>query len=342
MTSQAAASPPYPLYSTTFTLHRVSPLCVGNGTLLDNGSLAQYARHFRDILAGDVLRGVRVGLAPDDDTLSRVGSLGTVTWKILANEDEWEPRGENTQLEADESLMSIAGRRGILVQVRYEKAEYMAILLREIDGSGEQESILETEEDDEFEKFPLLLTRMPNSLRETFTGFLASTFDARVSNLHLDGEFLVEAFEKYLSDLSSEEESADVLLKKAVRDVQVSIGFNQPVGKVLSLKTIDVHIAGEDIPAMVARGKRSTHDTNRPFMNALNAFVDAHLAMDLKHDQVKLLRIACAAFVLGSEGKVKLTRPINDDEDGQWRATQLLVTRLIQRARGQGPLQYST
>ncbi|RFU30312.1 hypothetical protein B7463_g6025, partial [Scytalidium lignicola] len=345
MTSNEVVQPPYPLYSTTFTIHRISPLYVGSGTVLDNESLAQYARHFRDLLAGDVLRGVRVGLAPDDDTLSRVGSLGTVTWRILGEEEEWEARGDDTQVDLDDSTMNPTGRRGILVKVHYEKAEYTAILLRAVDEGDSDESILETEGEGEFELFPLLLTRMPNSLRDTFTGFLASTFDTRVSSLHLGGAYLVDAFEKYISDLLTTEDGrvldrtdGDSLSKKVIRDVQLLVGFDLPSG-MMSLKTMDIHIAGEDVPGMLSRGgKGNNHGSDTPFMNALTAYIGAHLAMNLKHDRVKLLRIACAAFVLGSEGKVKLSRPVSEDEDGQRRATRLLVAGLIKHAKGRGLL----
>ena len=77
----------HPLYSTTYTLHRLSPLYTGSRSALTNDSLAQYARSFRDILAGEVLRGVRVGLGYDGDALARAGGLQTVNWSLLLEEE---------------------------------------------------------------------------------------------------------------------------------------------------------------------------------------------------------------------------------------------------------------
>lgn len=334
---------PYPLYSTTFTLHRLSPLYVGKGTVLDNEALAQHARHFRDILAGDVLRGVRVGLSQDDTALSRVGSLSTVSWRIMREEDEWEA-GESTQMDLDDSSISPTGARGILVKVRYEKAEYTAILLRGVDEQGGNESAVENTVEDEFEQFPLLLSRMPNSLRDTFAGFLATTFDTRVTHLHLDGRYLTRAFEKYISNLMTTEDGgelenrdSDTLFKKVVKDVQVLVGFDLP-SESASLKMMEINIAGEDISKMVAVGKKA-HNGNSdiPFMDALTTYAEKHLAMNLRHNRVKLIRIACSAFVLGSEGKVKLTLPGEDDE-AQRKASRLLIDDLIEHAQGRGLL----
>src|SRR6187402_2061806 len=91
----------YPLYNTTFSLHRLSPLYTGSNVPLNNTTLRQHAKRFRDLLAGEVLRGVRVGLGPEDDTLARVGALQTVTWRLLSEEEAWSVEDE-TQLANDD------------------------------------------------------------------------------------------------------------------------------------------------------------------------------------------------------------------------------------------------
>src|ERR1700730_8924490 len=93
---------PYPLYSGTFIVHRVSPLFHSNITL-DNAALRQYASQFRDVLTGEVLRGVRVGLAADEETLARVGALKNVQWSLLRNEEDWEPGIDESQMNGNDT-----------------------------------------------------------------------------------------------------------------------------------------------------------------------------------------------------------------------------------------------
>jgi hypothetical protein len=329
---QETVPQPYPLYNTTFTLHRVSPLHTGTTNPLDNTTLQQHARRFRDILAGDVLRGVRVGLGPEDDVLARVGALKSVTWQVLEDEDLWN-MDEETRMD---TTMGLAAGKGILVQVSYEMMLYRAILLGPDQQCGQDESMVDVGQEG-FQHFPLLLTRMPGSLRETFTDFLATTFDARVAILRLSGPYLATTFEKYIFDccMGEDGEEVDLVessrnLRKVVKDVQVLIGFDFPTTS--SLQTIEFHIGQEDIPRLVQTGKR-IENMESPFMNALSIFVKTHLALDIKHEGVRVLRIACGAFVLGVEGRIKLTQPPGI-ELLQQRSTWNLVDGLIGIAKG--------
>ena len=320
----------YPLYDTTFTLHRASPLYTGLNHRLDNTTLQQHARRFRDILAGDVLRGVRVGLGPEDDVLARVGSLQSVTWQVLVEEDFWSVSEDETRMDA---TMDRGAGNGIFVHVAYDKMEYRAVLLRGEMEEGPGKAARG------FEHFPLLLTRMPASLRETFIGFLATTFDARIAALHLSGPNLTKNFETYLSDCCIREngESLDLMesdraLRKVIKDVRVLIGFDFPDGN-STLQTIEFSIEQEDIPRMVQKGKMIGKES--PLMNALSSFVKAHLALDMGHERVRVLRIACGPFVLGAEGRVKLTAPSPvDGENVQRVATWNLVNGLVGIAIG--------
>jgi hypothetical protein len=318
------ASPrPYPLFDTTFTLFRVSPLYAEN--LTDHINLERYARNFRDILARDVLRGVRVGLGsgPEDDALARVGALQSVTWEVLQSEDASGVEGLPKH-----PTVSAAPGRGILVEVTYEKAIYRAVLLR----------MLPEQQDDRaghgFLHFPLLLVRMPASLRETFTDFLATTFDARISHLHLSTTYLTTALETYIETCSDVLKN-DGALVRTIGDVNILVGFEHPVGS-SSLQTIEFKVDAVDIPQLVQRGKiGDTKSTVSPFMNALSTFIEAHLALDLRHEAVQLLKIACAGVILGAEGRAKISPPIsvNDDED-IGKATSRLFDDLIEVAKG--------
>jgi Kinetochore complex Sim4 subunit Fta1 len=337
----AAAAPdgdPYPLYNTTFTLHRLSPLYVGRDAPLDNAALLPYARRFRDILVGDVLRGVRVGLGSDEDVLARIGALQAVTWKVLVEEDAWDITA-NDESRVDDPIVFSPGK-GIYVTVAYEKATYVAILLRNQKAPRDGPP--------GFQHMPLLLTRMPSSLRDTFTEFLESSFDARISVLRLGRSHLPSTLESYVQNCLGGEDDEDAsleerngTLKRILKDVQVVVGFDLPSGNT-PLKTIDIFIARDDLPRLLQSGSKihtkvlAKEEPKRPFMDALTLYVHTHLALNLRHEDVNILRVACGAFVLGAEGKVKLTEPIaSGAENIQGHATAILIDELIRLAEGQ-------
>ncbi|KAB8298333.1 hypothetical protein EYC80_002060 [Monilinia laxa] len=329
----------YPIYNTTFTLHRASPLYVGEKTLNDV-NLQTHARRFRDILAGDVLRGVRVGLGFENDNLARVGALQKVAFRVFKVKSDWAV--ENSAGEAlDVSESETTHNRGILVEVNYEKANYSALLLRATpEGDADDSVFLPRSEEAGFLRLPLILTRMPLSLRETFIQYICRTFDSRVSPLKLKANELTEAFEQYISNSVDEDatvEERQVGIQKVIKEIQISVGFDIPGGSA-TLKTIDIHVAREDLPRMLARGKKITKG-EYPFMAALKSYIRAYLALDLSHEQVKIVKIACGAFVLG-EGRLKLTQPSNGEhEDGrQYQATRHLINDLINIASGRGVL----
>ena len=334
----------YPLYNTTFSLHRVTPLHTGSNEPLSNSRLRELARQFRDILAGEVLRGVRVGLGQEDDALARVGALQTVTWRLLPEEETWSAEDE-TQMANDDTTMSLAACRGMIVTVTYEKMAYKAILLRDERGDYPDASMVTVrEETDGFQHFPLLLSRMPGSLRETFANFLMETFDTRVSALQFSSTYLTDAFERYVADISMGEdgEPLDMIersraLRNTIKETLVVVGFDVPDVAAL-LKTIDINIAREDLPRMVARGKKIGREgnTESPFFDALAAYIQGHLALDLRNEKVKIMRVACGAFVLGAEGKVKLTYLPGgvDGESSRGAATRRLIKGFIGQGAG--------
>jgi hypothetical protein len=333
----------YPLYNTTFSLYRVSPLYTGSDFSLNNATLSQHARRFRDILAGEVLRGVRVGLGQDDNVLARAGALQTVTWKLLPEEEAWAAE-EETDSENEDTTISLAVNRGMLVTVTYEKMAYRAVLLRARPEGNFDETVDSAREgDDGFKHFPLLLSKMPGPLRETFADYLSTTFDSRVSPLRLSSTYLTGTFEKYLADISIGEDG-EVLdaaersrsLRNFIKETAVYLGFDLPDGSA-SLKAIDIQIAREDLPRIITKGKQIARTgRDNPFLNALTAYIKAHLALNMADERVKIVRIACGAFVLGGEGRVKITQPLSnaDGNSSQSRATRRLVNDLTSVASG--------
>lgn len=336
------ATRPYPLYSTTFTTHRLSPLFHSN-VAVDNTALRQYASQFRDVLTGEVLRGVRVGLGADDEILARVGALKTVRWNLLRNEEDWEPGADETEMNGDDTTIQRRGHTGILAEIIYEKSAYSAILLHDTEKQGGDEIA-------GFSHYPLLLTRMPGPLRETFLDFLAATFDTRASVLKLPSHFLAETAEKYLANIISTEngtldtEPATRVLRTVIKDILITLAFDVP-GMTSSLKTMDITISKDDSWSMIKSGQKLVQVVDgqkngdnakvpRPFTRALKHYVDAHLGLKLDDPRVKISRVACGAFVLGTEGKIKVSTPPtdSDEDDMQRKATKTLLAGLIDLA----------
>ncbi|KAI9879837.1 MAG: hypothetical protein M1830_006860 [Pleopsidium flavum] len=349
---------PYPLYNTTYTLHRLSPLYHGAAPLLDDATLADHARRFRDILKGDVLRGVRVGLGDNDEGLERAGSLQGCRWTLLGHERAWAERngGSGAPEAKGKGVNEVAG---VLAVIQYEKNTYTAVMLRE---SRENGAMM----DGGFSHLPLLMTRMPAPLRETFLDYLSSTFDTRPSPIKLSSAFLTSSLEHYLDDLTTGQDRLQFSanMKTIVKDIQVTLALSPPVAPLL--KNLDITISQDDILRFLSRGKRIRQqqpatDTALsrkrklsslectdfaqpgPFTAALSHYMDAHLAMSLTHPDISISKIACGAFVLGAEGKVKIFAPENvselDEEKEELspgrKAVERFVAGLVGRTMGE-------
>ncbi|KAH0538786.1 hypothetical protein FGG08_004618 [Glutinoglossum americanum] len=356
---------PYPLYNVTLTLYRLSPLYhAGAQSLLVNATLVQHARHLKDLLAGEVLRGVRVGLATGgDEGLVKAGKLKECRWKVLGDEAAWIE--QERRLRVDKSVdvtqteeeLAPEDVRGIHVEVEYEKTTYMAVLLR-------NSSSRTVEDNTGFTHLPLVVTRMPGPLRETFLDYLSTTFDTRASLLKLPSGFLTSSLERFLAevtapnedDVEDTDESARQILgslRNTVKDLAVTLAFTTPVTPLL--KSLEITISKADIPGFIAQGKKPQQSpeppqsdrkrkrdqsipiTSGPFTSALSQYTNAHLAFSLTHPDISISKIACGAFALGAEGKAKIFPPIDPEEAGDvptrsQTATAGLLHGLIERA----------
>ncbi|OAX81267.1 hypothetical protein ACJ72_04395 [Emergomyces africanus] len=295
------------LFTTSWTLHRLAPLYHGKEceTLLDNPEgLKLYETRLRDLLRGDAFRGAQVGVegvGAMDDIISRAGHLKSCRWDVLPTWSHWNE--EQSLLEDPDQAASIIDPEvsaGILVTLEYENITYKAAMLTGPDGYHDSRKNVTF--------LPLLLTRLPNLLRQTFISFLSTSFDTRCSILRMTSSFLCETFEKYLSTLNRAV-SSRALVEKVIKETQLTLSFSPPVSP--ALKTLDVLIPREPLRAFLThgtkiltdksinqpvqarnRGKKRSHiDTttpasehdgpSAPFLAALAAYFDANLAMKL-------------------------------------------------------------
>ncbi|PSR82382.1 kinetochore complex Sim4 subunit Fta1-domain-containing protein, partial [Coniella lustricola] len=237
-----------PFLNTSFSTHRVSPLHIGAETLSQE-RLNVLSQRLRDLLVGDVVRGVEVGLdrAPDDGAMRRAGALESVAigWVRLeslagkyiggesngdANED---PDSSTSTVEAEAPP---GRRRALQISMQYENTECAALLLPTLrDKSaaggavGDDSSILSApglnkpaKNDPRFLHLPLLLLRMPAPLKSVMTEFISRTFDCRISSLSLGTRSLVGALERWIRSSKIPTEG------RFAKDIALTLGFHVP------------------------------------------------------------------------------------------------------------------
>lgn len=311
------------LFNTSWTIHRLSPLHHGKEceTLLDNQvALKTYATRLRDHLTGDVLAGIQTSTgAADDDALSKTGALKDCLWRPISPQslrDEAPSRSQNTTFP------------GILVTLEYENIIYKAALLADTKSSTNQRTGSTS--------LPLLLTRFPTALRQTFITFLSTNFDTYCSPLRLPSSFLCEGLETYIDTLRTKRPSTSDMVEDVIKDLQLTLSFSSsiaPALRSLNASVARASLAGflRDQPGQSAPKSRSLrHKLRSPFIANLTSYLERHLAMKLDLDgsssdqpakqHVRLSKVACAAFVLGGEGRVKLVvaadRDSGDGDEG--------------------------
>lgn len=320
----------YPLYTTTYTLHRLSPL---HTTPFTSQILSHHSRTFRDILAGDTLRGVRIGLGDDETALSKVGALKSVLWRLLGTPGEFESaQNDDSELNSSDNggerdLYLEGNGRGITISTMYVRAEYIAILLRH---SPEDLSIIGSPELGAgrnkdvpgFQSYPLLASRMPISLRNTLMQYLADSFDTHAASLTFNTQFLINTLDTFLDRIYRG--LGDGNGAKVVKDVLVTFSFapipttdGTKAEEDADLRAIDITIARDDIAQFLVRGRKALQAASRSgeksaggaFWTALAHYARSHMALDINHGDVRASKVACGAFVLGREGRMKVFAP---------------------------------
>lgn len=299
------------LFNTSWTIHRLSPLHHGKDceNLLDNeAALKTYATRLRDHLTGDVLAGLQASTgAADDDALSKTGALKNCLWQ---------PISPQSSLRDEAPISRDTAFPGILVTLEYENTVYKAALLADASTSNERKGST---------SLPLLLTRFPTALRQTFLSFLSANFDTYVSPLRLPSSFLCAGLETYVDTLRSQPGAAQTV-EDVIKELQLTLSFSPSIAP--ALKSLNVSVSRTALADFLRDSqpapKRSLKQKLRsPLIANLTSYLETHLAMKVDLDgsstqvfkqHVRLSKITCAAFVLGGEGRVKLV--VAADKDG--------------------------
>jgi hypothetical protein len=185
----SSPSPPPPtskLHNTSFTLTRLTPLYSFNTSRLNH-----YAREFRDIVRGDMLRGVQVNTQPSDKAKS-----------ALVRSCEWT---------VENDLVPTEPFDGVVIKVNWDDGStYIALMLPDFTSSetvslGKRKRGASMEHGAEFTPLPILLTRGPQLVTEQLITYITTRFDSRASELYLSAELLAECLQGYLERLFREE-----------------------------------------------------------------------------------------------------------------------------------------
>ncbi|KAL7794386.1 kinetochore complex Sim4 subunit Fta1 domain-containing protein [Trichoderma ceciliae] len=215
-------------FNTTFSTHGVSPLYIG-AQRLDQARLDRLAHRLRDTLVGDVVRGVQVGLEATDTPMGQVGPLKAVTFRWFRATDVL---GDKTSEGWGE--ISEEQKKGLWIEMRHENAAYVALLLpgfsrprkgpntstASLWSIGHDKPEIGEADSSQFLSLPLLLLRMPQSLKAVVGEWLSTTFDCRVAKLNLGTRTLVSVLEGWIQETG---------LPRADSDLVLTLAFNAPL-----------------------------------------------------------------------------------------------------------------
>ncbi|KAF2837306.1 hypothetical protein M501DRAFT_978400 [Patellaria atrata CBS 101060] len=299
--------PNYPLYHSTYSTYRLSPLYHGNTPLLDPTTLRTHSRRLLNTLKRDNLRGVHVALGNPLDNLNRTGNLEECIWNLIGDEASWRRARlvEHSTMDEASSAQTHTippnDARGIHIELRFEKQTYTSLLLRDPRSTSQTPG---------FTTLPLLLIRMPTTLRDLFIDYLSTAFDTRIAPMPLRPGFLTSSLENLLHNLSppSPTETQTTQTLKTLH-IQLTFPLLSP-----ALKTLDISLSAADIPPFLSAGRAllspeppPSTTSPTPFDLALSHYLRHHLALTLAPNSVTVAKIVCPPLALSAEGKVKLS-----------------------------------
>lgn len=242
----------------------------------------------------------------DNDALSRAGKLKSVAWESLPLPSRWlqEPDDSDSDSDPDSDTDADTHPQGIVITFVYERAVYTSLLLL-------SHLVAPATEVDGFTSLPLLLTRLPKSLRATLLSYLASTFDTLPLALSLDSDALKKLLEAWLECTFSDDDKSSS--GGVGKDIQIV--FSAPVA---SLKAITITVPRADVGGFFHRGKRMVaageegEEGEGAFFGALRHYARAVMGLDIA--VLGVMKIACGGFVLGvgaseAAAKVKVFPP---------------------------------
>jgi hypothetical protein len=237
MTARSSPSPPpepSKLNNTSFVLTRLTPLYNLNASRLPH-----YAREFRDIVRGDVIRGVRTSAATSDRAKS-----------ALIRSCEWTIENDLIPTEPFDSLV---------VKLTWDdSSSFIAILIPNFTSSetvtlGKRKRGSSTD-GAEFTPLPLLLTRGPQLVTQQFVTYLTTRFDSRASELNIPAPVLEDCLQGYL-EIAFQEDPPPRVIERRVKLLELQFATPQPQDTKVkgALKKITLSFVAPDVQELYRR-----------------------------------------------------------------------------------------
>ncbi|KAL4921973.1 kinetochore complex Sim4 subunit Fta1-domain-containing protein [Aspergillus aurantiobrunneus] len=368
---------PHHLLNISWTSHRLSPLHHGTDceSLLNNpAALETYTTRLRDHLTNSLADAQGWRAAEDDPTtaggLSSIGALQSCTWEPISTLSFLNPQDTDEEEPQDRNQDPV----GLLITLSYESITYRAALLaapgaqaqtqKKARGRGRRPSTAKSSPSSTY--LPLLLTRLPKSLRESFIAFLSSNFDTYVSALRISSAGLCDVLERYVAALNPSSSTAGAgasagsaaSVEDIIREMHLTLSFAPPIAP--SLKALNVSIPRETFMSFLrtssSTGAGGERGRGSAVLSGLSAYLQKHLALDvglplplptsgndgggnssLVGGYVRLTRVACAGFVVTGEGRLKVVAKGEGGEEnernrGALRGGESLVRAVLERA----------
>lgn len=266
------------------------------GLLHNQNALRNLARNLKRFLVpkkGPILE-------DGDSDSDKVGGLQHVQVIQIKNESAPKP---------DERL----GSQGIVITLTYERGSYKAALFR---GTKDKERQLKDDG-----SIPALLLRMPAPLAKRFLSFLNLHFEVSVTPIKIPTPWMYRLLGLFLSSLftiaqDQPKEDREDLVFTVVKDLRISFSFEAPISPQLRLLEVNLPhaVLCECLERRCQESFRDSRDHETNFvMEALAEFLDQHTGLQIPRtgqldgsQLIKVAKIACGAFVLSVDGKIKL------------------------------------
>lgn len=356
---------PRHLLNISWTSHRLSPLHHGleHDDLLNNPvALETYATRLRDHLTNSLADAQGWRAAEDDPTtaLSAIGALQSCTWEPISSLSFLSPQGVHEDGPQDQDREPA----GLLITLSYETITYRAALLARPGVQPQSQKKArkrgrpsKSSSSSSSTYLPLLLTRLPKSLRESFTAFLSSTFDTYVSSLRISSAGLCDVLESYVASVTSSTTSSSTSVEDVIREMQLALSFAPPIAP--SLKALTVNIPRETLMTFLQTpnssiGSSGGAGSGSSVLSGLSEYLQKHLALELGlplpfptsatggsgslvGGYVRLTKVACAGFVATGEGRLKVVAKVGEGSEdeknmGALRGGEALVKAILERA----------
>ena len=202
----AAPSPPPPtskLHNTSFALTRLTPLYSFNPARLPH-----YARELRDIVRGDVLRGVQISTTASDTAKT-----------TLVRSCEWTIEPDLLPTEQFDSVM---------IKIIWEDGSTFTAFMVPNYTTSEHVSLGKRKRDsDEFTSLPLLLTKGPQVVKQQLINYVATRFDSKASDVSLPADLLAECLQGYL-ELAFRDDASQRVIDRHVRILELIYAVLEP------------------------------------------------------------------------------------------------------------------